>query len=305
MCAPPIEQALFTSLRGSSREGYQVAATSAGVMGDEVRELAIWGPAHDSLLDPRQGAQSVNFHRLASGRFCVSLTRALGAEYSGRGGCQVYTQSLLVAPETLERFANDPFRLLDAARAAKHLTPYDAIPETLPSISLVGQAAAVNALLLTRLVRDPGADAMIGLLDAALRAPSLAIPHALPAARRFAGVLNLLPIECRPEFSFTTGLRPSARRPFRWCVLGDDPGERREIAACGATFWPPTRDPLTSLPETGTSWAGLVSPMLREQKWTQLSTALSVARPGLTCERLNELATSLASSTRPPAVAIN
>ncbi len=304
MCEVPIEQAIFTSVRRSTREGYHVAATSPGVDHDEIRELSIWGPAHDALLDPRQGAQSINFHQLSSGRFCVSLTTALDAEYSGRGGCEVYTQSLLVAPETLRRFANDPFRLLDAARAAKQLTPLRPVPETLPSFSLVGKASAVNSLLLTRLMQTPGVGALIRLLEVALTAPALALAHTLPAARLFAGLLNLLPVECRPAFSFTTGLHPSSRRPFRWCVVGNDAGDRREVAARSAAFWPPQGEvSATGGEETG--WAGYIGRLLRENGVTGISAVLKEPRPDVTCEQLDELALELASSTRPRAVAIN
>ncbi len=39
---------------------------------------------------------SINFHRLPSGAFCISRTTPSGLEYSGRGGCAIYTQCLIV-----------------------------------------------------------------------------------------------------------------------------------------------------------------------------------------------------------------
>ena len=45
-----------------------------------------------------------------------------------------------------------------------------------------------------------------------------------------AGLFSCLPPECRPEFSFSTGLKFSPRRPFRIVALSDDPAERQWVA---------------------------------------------------------------------------
>src|SRR5687768_13035354 len=80
-----LEQALFTSLRSASNEGYQIAAHSEGVDEAARGELVAWGPSHDSL-QPGIGCEgSCNGHSLADGRWCLSLTRSASDEYSGRG----------------------------------------------------------------------------------------------------------------------------------------------------------------------------------------------------------------------------
>ena len=84
-----VEQAIFTSLKTRRQEGYQLAAVSPGIASEGAKELEVWGPAHDSLLDGMQGASSVNFHPLTSGDYCVSRTVAAGEEYSGRGGPRI------------------------------------------------------------------------------------------------------------------------------------------------------------------------------------------------------------------------
>ena len=100
-----LDQAIFTSVKSSRLDGYQLAAASSGVTDAIAQELMVWGPAHDSLWDTRRDARSINFHPLASGEYCLSCTTLAGAEYSGRGGGRVYTQMFLVPRDVLTRFA--------------------------------------------------------------------------------------------------------------------------------------------------------------------------------------------------------
>ena len=96
---------------------------------------------------------SVNFHPLPSGAWCVGYSRAAGAEFSGRGGARVYTQNLLVPPEVLLRFANNPRALLRRrARAKELLSVHDPVPSILAPLQLAGRAAAVDEGLIGELV---------------------------------------------------------------------------------------------------------------------------------------------------------
>src|SRR5687768_1022640 len=110
-----VEQAIFTSARTARSAGYHLVAASSGISEVDARELAAWGPSHDSLLETGSAAVSVNFHRLPSGAYCISQSTPEGPEFSGRGGVRVYTQALVMAPEALARFANNPFAVLRAA----------------------------------------------------------------------------------------------------------------------------------------------------------------------------------------------
>ena len=51
-----VQQAIFTSVRRNGRDGYQLVAASPGVSDPAQRELAIWGPSHDSLWDDDESA---------------------------------------------------------------------------------------------------------------------------------------------------------------------------------------------------------------------------------------------------------
>src|SRR3954447_470873 len=142
-----LEQAIFTSIKGPRLEGYQLAAKSGGIDGELEKELAAWGPAHDSLWDTRHDARSVNFHPLTSGDYCLSCTTLAGGEYSGRSGGRVYTQMFVLRPALLQRFVSDPFLVLRALSAAGRLVAHDDLPTQLPTVPLLGRSGAVDPLL--------------------------------------------------------------------------------------------------------------------------------------------------------------
>jgi len=131
-----IEQAVFTSARTDRADGYQLVARSPGVTEEDAREISVWAPSHDSLFEEGADAVSVNFHALPSGAYCLSKSEPAGAEYSGRRGAQVYTQCLVVTPEVLARFANNPFALLTAAFAQGSLRILEELPKELEPFKL-------------------------------------------------------------------------------------------------------------------------------------------------------------------------
>jgi hypothetical protein len=266
-----VEQAIFTSLKTRRQEGYQLAATSPGVGSDVARELALWGPAHDSLILNDFGSSSVNFHPLDSGDFCISKTTASGEEYSGRGGPRIYTQMLVVPPAALLRFANNPLALIDAVTASGQLAIYEHPPLALEPIQLVGRAAVVNQLRLAELAGDPGIEALVLLLQLANTSQRLAVRSHVPLERLFSGLLMLLPLHCRTQLSFTTGLRYSPRRPFHLLVLPPDRSEQRNLQrTSSATPLDLTRDPPPLLDKLRLGWAYLIRDVLRTRQFAVL-----------------------------------
>lgn len=288
-----IEQAIFTSTQTNRLDGYQLAVHSPEIAAEDLRELAVWGPSHDSLLENGEDAVSINFHRLPSGAYCVSKTSPAGSEYSGRTGPKIYTQCLVVDAETLARFANNPFALLTAAFAQGSLKVHDPLPETLEGFRLAGKAAAVDQALLAQLLSDPGAPWLGALVEAALRSPSLALISAGNGIKLINGIINCLPLECRTEFSFCTGLKHSPRRPFRILCLGDDPTDQRRILRQQDTTVlelsgkPPKQYMATA------GWSGFVAQVVASGKTSFLAQQLAKPRPGLSIDDLTALGNEL------------
>jgi hypothetical protein len=217
-----IEQAIFTSLQSSRLDGYQLAATSNGIVAEQAKELTIWGPAHDSLWDTRCDARSVNFHSLSGGGYCLSCTTLAGAEYSGRGGGRVYTQMFVLTRDALAQFANDPFLVLRALSAAGRLIVFEQIPNSLPSVPLLGRTVKVDPALAHQVVEEVGEKVFQDLAQAIAGNDRIAVSTSGHVERLFQAALHTLPFEDRLSLSFTTGLKESQRRLFKLFVLPSD-----------------------------------------------------------------------------------
>jgi len=223
-----LEQAIFTSLKSSRLDGYQLAAVSPGIPDAVAQELTVWGPAHDSLWDTRLDARSVNFHPLASGDYCLSITSLGGAEYSGRGGGRVYTQMFLLPPDVLARFANDPFLVLRALSAAGRLVVYDEVPQKLSRVPLLGRSEQPEATLVPLVLDEVGDKVFSDLTCAVAESQSVAVVTSGHVERLFQALLHAFSPDDRVKISFTTGLKDSARRPFKLFVLPNDAGIVRD-----------------------------------------------------------------------------
>jgi hypothetical protein len=285
-----IEQAIFTSARTDRAAGYQLLSRSRGLAEAVARELSVWGPSHGSLLE--QSPDSTNFLRLASGDYCVSRTTMAGAEYSGRGGDTVYTQFLVVPPDVLARFANNPFAIVRAAAASGALCVYENVPETLEPIELCGRAPVVEPGLVARLAREPGWAAMAALVQTALASERLAIFSDVAAEQLIAGLFSLLPVECRTDFSFSTGLKFSPSRAVRISSMPDDEAAWRALARRGITLLRLDNTP-SSGDERLTPWAAWIAEILAAGKLSVLAAELERPRPGLTCNDLGALGEQL------------
>jgi len=291
-----IEQAIFTSAQTSHRDGYQLVSTSSGVHQEDAQELSSWGPSHDSLLSTNTCIGSVNFHRLQSGNFSISKTLPAGFEYSGRGGHEIYTHFLIVSPELLERFANDPFRLLEAASASGKLNVLQEIPEQLDPFSLPGRVSPVDNSMLQELINDFGAVTLAYLIQQALYNKTFGVCGVKRTDNLFAGMLNLLPPACRRDYSFTTGLKFSPRRDYRWLKLPEDQTEFHRLQR-------QTELAIVNLAKLDTSsikiqhgWAELILDVLEQGRLDELSDLYGLLPASIQSEELEQCASDMAES---------
>ena len=289
-----IEQAIFTSAATDRAQGYQLISRSPGLSEADARELAVWGPSHDSLLERPGERSSVNFFRLNSGLYCVSRTALAGAEYSCRGGEVVYTQFLVVPPEVLARFRNNPFAVLRAATAIGAMEVREAIPDALEPLQLGGRSAAIDLELVAQLARDPGPAVLATLIQAALASDRLAVASPTHGEQLIAGLVSALPVECRVEFSFSTGLKCSPSRPVRIVSLPSEPSSWRATARSGFTLLD-LHQPEVADEVCWTGWAGCVARILSAGRLSLLAHELESARPWLNCANLTVLCEQIVS----------
>ena len=134
---------------------------------------------------------------------------------------------------------------------------------------------------------------MAALVQAARQAVCLAMAGARRPAHWMAGLISCLPQECRLEFSFSTGLKFSPRRPFRIVALSGDPAERLWVDNYsnvtvleldnGAAFEPTPID----------GWAQLIERALSTGRIPFLAEQLSNRRFDLTLDDLPALGLQL------------
>ncbi|MBA2115672.1 GAP1-N2 domain-containing protein [Bremerella alba] len=224
-----VEQAIFTSARTSSKDGYQLVAWSPGIGSDDARQLAVWGPAHDSMIVEDPTDVSLNFHPLGDHKYCISRTVLGAAEYSGRGGRQVYTHCFVLDAASFTKFQNDPFRVLSAALAIHDLRPGAKLPSDLPSLKMLPSGPPVDAGLIRFFDSPVQQQSLVAWTHHALMSKKLMFTGGYND--RFLTVFfNLLPVSIRPEFSFSTRLRYSPRRNFRLIGLANDMEEQKRAA---------------------------------------------------------------------------
>ena len=209
-----VEQAIYASAQTVQADGYQIVAASAGVTAADRRELARWSPSHDGLSADAPGSGSVNFYCLASGHYCISQSSVAHAEYSGRGGMHVSTRCYLMSPAVLARFGNNPFKVLTAVKACSDRPFFDPRTELEP-LSVHGCRTPLDSGVLLELAIGNQTLALSRLVDAALSGNPVLVKGAVSIETLCAGLMSALPMSVRPAISFSTGLLPSLRRPFR------------------------------------------------------------------------------------------
>lgn len=229
-----VDQAIFTSVRNGRVQGYQLAARSDGIDDRLAQALIRWGPSHAALCDADPTAESVNFHLVCNGRYALSRTVYGESEYSDRGGFQLFTHFAIFDGEQLAAYDFNPIALFRHARVeggwqwtpgfSSHLPPLE-LPE--PSPAALWEPPA----------RRKGDDGFTReLLDRVMRRERLAVTscfHPLPLLHR---VFQQIRDSQRLELSFSTGLKPTANRPFLLHFLpGEFPDLRRSASALGLT----------------------------------------------------------------------
>ena len=287
-----VEQAVFTSAETSRTAGYQLVAKSHGISEEDGRALSAWGPSHGALLKSGRQASSINFHPLPSGNYCVSRTTASGNEYSGRG-TRIYTQCLVISHETLNQFSNNPFAVVRAASAGGLLTQHEQVPKVLEAATLVGRAPVIDPSLLSRARREFGPQRIACLVQTALQCTSMAITGTDSGDLAVAALLNCLPPQLRPELSFSTGLRTSARRPFRILVLGNDAEEKHRASQIdGMTLIDCSAKSTTNFSPTD-GWAQAAFQILKTGRTSLLNRWFENAARECSIAQLNDMGTGL------------
>ena len=214
-----VQQAIFASADRGSMKGYQIVARSAGV--DRYISQTLHGWAPTQMPDDAPGAWTINYFPVNDQKVAITRTVLGGPEYSSRGGFEVVTLILLLSNEQFGAYQSNPILVAKTAIATGTLRlPLQIDGEYLPPANLPcpplvyppppvadDQSHAtdrhhLSGMLdrLAKMVNQRERIAVIGQQN-----PIAVVEHLLPR----------LSEKVRREFSFTTGLLPTVRRPFQ------------------------------------------------------------------------------------------
>ena len=209
------EQAVFTSMIRRGKSGYHVVARSPGVTESEASTLATWSPSHGNLIIDQANRISVNFYPLPSGRYALARSREGRAEYSGRGGKQLYTHALIVDAAKILHSGCQPFAIYRDGLALGYYH-YQADPDfVLKPVELSSLYPRREGESCAGLVRElglPTIESLIAQIDAG---QSVVFPYAGDRAALAEFLVGRLSSETIMRLSFATGLYPSSVRPYR------------------------------------------------------------------------------------------
>ena len=210
----PVDQAIFTSMVRRGRSGYHLVARSQGVTESEVRALSTWSPSHGGLIADGANRFSVNYFSLPTGRYALARTREGKAEYSGRGGRQLYTRAVIVDVDRIRRAGYQPMAVFRDALTLGHLA-FDPNPAPiLKPIELSSLYAPRAGEAFAGIAREVGPSEVEAVLTQLEAGHTVVLPYKGDRALLAEFLFTRLSPESALATSFATSLHPSTVRPF-------------------------------------------------------------------------------------------
>lgn len=214
-----VEQAVYTSIPRRSMSGYHVVARSPGVPEADAVALATWSPSSGALIVDNANRTSVNFHPLPSGRCALSRTCEGPAEYSGRGGRQLYTHALIIEPDALRKLGVPPIALCRDALALGYLRYQHEPAPLLQPVQLCTFFPEADSTTWSARARALGLPAPESVRAQLAQGQNVQLRFAGDRIALAECLLGTIPLDYLPEASFSTSLQPSAVRPYRLSLL--------------------------------------------------------------------------------------
>lgn len=219
------DQAVFTSLRSATAEGYRIVGSSLGVRQEEKLDLTRRSPSHGGLCADHDAAMGIIAYPLPTGRYCVGCCRLAGAEHTARGGQRVHTHAVLLSEEEFKRFEFNAVRAASSLlRATQELVlseqpVMDQLTMLEPTAEHVCATPPGN--ISSELVRH----LVICMLDSTQRICA----HGTQPLAAVELALAALPVARRAEVSFSVGVTYSPARRLHLALIDGDVTETKRI----------------------------------------------------------------------------
>lgn len=216
-----IEQVLYFLRKRSTAFTVEKIQKSCRVLPVDLEEMLCWAESLRIPSDGRFDTMNLVFHQLPSGHFALGRLRQVrdsvdAASHSRHGAARgLYClQYFIVDSEQLHLFGNNPILLF---RRTLSLEPNVlSYPCDDPrAVTLASDTCFFDARQLRALCAAPGPESMAYLTDQVLHRPVASFISSTAAPHVVSGVLNLLPVDYRPEISFALELDFSKDRCLR------------------------------------------------------------------------------------------
>lgn len=207
------DQAIFTSMHRRGRSGYHLVARSSGVVESEAQVIEGWSPSHGELIVDDTNRSSVSIFPLPSGRIAISRTREGRAEYSGRGGSQLFTRAVIIDTEQLRSADFHPFEIYRDAFALGYLAFDPEPPVVLERVELSSLYSG-NAPAVAQLVPAPQSDILRNVPEQLVAGRAQVVSYSGDRLRLAEILLSGLPPDVTRKISVSTSLHASSVRPF-------------------------------------------------------------------------------------------
>ncbi len=209
-----VEQAVFASSDRGNVKGYQLVAQSAGIDSAQAIEITRWAPTR--LPSDASDHWTISAWTLPDNTVAVTRTVYGGPEYSERGGIQVVTLFLLLGGEQFRAYDYNAISVVKTAMALGYLRlPFDMPRRELPRVGLPGHPIIESARIGYQANTNPYR-ALLDRISAALadskRVAVVGLSDQIGAVEE---LISRMTFAQRRNFSFTTGLSPSIRRPLQ------------------------------------------------------------------------------------------
>ena len=267
---PPIQQAILLVRAAKDHWSAEFTAMTDRIPTQDAEEMLRWFSGERSRQAIRPGIETFLFHPLPSGRFVLAKTcpnrGSLLEIFDAKTTYNVHL--MIVAPETLLQFANNPVTLcrkLDEIGA--WLSP-EKRWETLQSFSVETGGAMLDYRLLDRLTDQIGAESLVSLLQSVTGSVCTFFAADQPRLDVIEGIISLLPVDWRPELSFSTELHFSLEHPLKLIGLSA-PVADIGLPLCDLRFRAGRRLPPLD------PWSMFVLQILRRKAFEQLESFLT------------------------------
>jgi hypothetical protein len=294
MSVPSIEQAVFATSRtgAAAQRTSATIATSRGVVACDLAELEAWRPRREMLPTVHPTGDHLQFHPLPSG--CCALSRTVSLdedesadEMDSRTLPRLYTHSLVLPPHVMEEFRNHPIHVYLAACAQGVFRRSGQGPGRLEPVSLFLDPCYELNTLRRAAFREQG-ERIAALLQAVLDSISLGmIGNPTESLSIFESLYSCLPVSCRSEVSFSTGLNFSDCRPVRVADFSNAPHDVAQESLHGNVLVFDIDQYLPFEDELLEAWPLAVLRMLRASRIETLMRVCESSRLGQTLNGLS------------------